>query len=269
MMITTVPRPHSASRTMRGTVLPLDRLAARIAAAVRRPEHEPDQAGAEQHAREDRRRGTGAPPTRSRRPRSSRSPRCATAGSCSACTEPQIVTLVANTRGKPAFAICGIITEPIDAVSATDEPEMQPNSVLASTLTSARPPRIAPTKTRARLMRRIAMPPFGHDAAGQHEERDREQREIVGAVGDLEHHRLERDVDPQRADDRAQPERIGDRHAERAQDREGAEQDDGIHGYSSSVAWSRYMIDVLGGSPTQTRSTMNRSVSRPATGIGR
>ena len=28
--------------------------------------------------------------------------------------------------------ICGIITEPIDAVSATDEPEMQPNIVEAS-----------------------------------------------------------------------------------------------------------------------------------------
>ena len=33
------------------------------------------------------------------------------------------------------------------AVSATDEPEMQPNSVLARMLTSARPPRIASSPT--------------------------------------------------------------------------------------------------------------------------
>ena len=70
-----------------------------------------------------------------------------------------MVTLVANTRGYPALTICGIITEPIDAVSATDEPEMQPNSVLASTLTTASPPRMKPTNTLARLMRRTAMPP--------------------------------------------------------------------------------------------------------------
>ena len=39
--------------------------------------------------------------------------------------------------------------------------------------------------------------------------------------------------------------------------------------YSSSVAWSRYMTDVFGGMPTQTRSIRNSSVNRPATGIGR
>ncbi len=55
--------------------------------------------------------------------------------------------------------ICGIITEPIEAVSATDEPEMQPNMVEASRFTSARPPRMKPTKTFARLMIRSAIPP--------------------------------------------------------------------------------------------------------------
>ncbi len=55
---------------------------------------------------------------------------------------------------------------------------------------------------------------LGHDAAGQHEERNRQQREVVGAVGDLQHHRFERDVDPERGDDRRQAERVGDRHAE-------------------------------------------------------
>ncbi len=55
--------------------------------------------------------------------------------------------------------ICGIITEPTAAVSATDEPEMQPNIVEAMMLTSAMPPRMKPTKTLARLTSRSAMPP--------------------------------------------------------------------------------------------------------------
>ena len=48
---------------------------------------------------------------------------------------------------------------------------------------------------------------LGHDGAGQHEERNRQQRELVDAGGDLDHHRVERDVDPQRADQRRQAER--------------------------------------------------------------
>lgn len=44
-------------------------------------------------------------------------------------------------------------------MSATDEPEMQPNIVEARMLTSASPPRIQPTNTFARLMRRAAIPP--------------------------------------------------------------------------------------------------------------
>ena len=76
-----------------------------------------------------------------------------------ACTEPQIVTLVAKTRGKPALTICGIITEPIAEVSATDEPEIQPNKVDANMLTKAKPPRIKPTNTLAKLISRFAIPP--------------------------------------------------------------------------------------------------------------
>jgi len=51
------------------------------------------------------------------------------------------------------------MTPPTAAVSATDEPEMQPNIVEATMLTSAMPPRIAPTNTLARLIRRSAIPP--------------------------------------------------------------------------------------------------------------
>ena len=39
-----------------------------------------------------------------------------------------------------------IITEPIEAVSATDEPEIAPKKVEATIFTSDRPPRMKPTK---------------------------------------------------------------------------------------------------------------------------
>ena len=76
-----------------------------------------------------------------------------------AWTDPQMVTLVANTFGYPARSISGIITEPTDAVSAIEDPDRQPKKVEASTLTSARPPRMNPTNTRARLTKRNARPP--------------------------------------------------------------------------------------------------------------
>ena len=167
------------------------------------------------------------------------------------------------------MTICGIITEPIDAVSATDEPEMQPNSVLGEDVDQREPAADEADEHLGEVDQARRHAALGHDRAGEHEERDRQQREVVGAVGDLEHHRLERDVDPQRGDERGEAERIGDRHAERAQQRERAEQDEDVHGYSSSAAWSLYMNDVGGGSPIHTRSIRNSSVSRPAIGIGR
>ena len=80
-------------------------------------------------------------------------------GDCSGVSPDPSVTLTANSRGYPLRIICGIITDPIEAVSATDEPEMQPNMVEATMLTSARPPRMKPTKTLARSIIRPAMPP--------------------------------------------------------------------------------------------------------------
>src|ERR1700730_13614407 len=56
-------------------------------------------------------------------------------GTGSLDTEAVMVRLLANTRGNPAFTICGIITEPIAEVSATAEPEMPLRKVVASTLT--------------------------------------------------------------------------------------------------------------------------------------
>ena len=82
-------------------------------------------------------------------------------GTSSACTEAVIVTLVANTRGKPLFSICGIITEPIADVSATAEPEMPLRKVVARTLTTDSPPRtrVNPTSTSAKATMRRAIPP--------------------------------------------------------------------------------------------------------------
>ena len=70
---------------------------------------------------------------------------------------------------------------------------------------------------------------LAHDGAGEDEEGNGEEREIVGAVGDLEHHRFERQVDPQRRADGGETERIGDRHAERAEEREAADEDEDVH----------------------------------------
>ena len=146
---------------------------------------------------------------------------------------------------------------------------MQPNRLLARMLTSARPPRIAADEDPREVDQARGHAALRHDGPGEDEERYRQQREVVGAVGDLQDHRLERQVDPECGDQRREAERVGDGHAQRAQQRERTEQDQGIHAYSSSAAWSRYMNDVGGGWPTQTRSSRNSSVSAPAMGIGR
>src|ERR1700694_5990287 len=72
-----------------------------------------------------------------------------------------MVTLVANTRGYPFFSICGIITDPMAEVSATDDPEMPLRKVVATTLTTDRPPRMRknPTSTLAKATSLRAMPP--------------------------------------------------------------------------------------------------------------
>ena len=51
------------------------------------------------------------------------------------------------------------MTEPIDAVSATDEPEMAPKKVEAKILTSDKPPRTKPISTPANATKRRDMPP--------------------------------------------------------------------------------------------------------------
>ncbi|MNC56009.1 hypothetical protein D3C75_1055780 [compost metagenome] len=56
-------------------------------------------------------------------------------------------------------SISGISTEPTDAVSATDEPEIAPKKVEAMMLTSDSPPRTKPTSTPANATSRRDIPP--------------------------------------------------------------------------------------------------------------
>ena len=80
-------------------------------------------------------------------------------------------------------------------------------NVVAMMLTSARPPRTAhdlPIKTLAEGDEAARHAAFRHDRAGQYKERDRQHREFADAARYLQHHRLERDVDPQRAGKRRQ-----------------------------------------------------------------
>ena len=55
--------------------------------------------------------------------------------------------------------ISGTITVPMEAVSATGDPEIAPKNVEARMLTSDRPPRTKPTSTEAKATSRREMPP--------------------------------------------------------------------------------------------------------------
>jgi len=70
---------------------------------------------------------------------------------------------------------------------------------------------------------------FGHDGAGQHEERNGQHGDLADAVGDFQHHRFKRNADPQRAGDGRERERIGDRHADGDAGEHGGEENDNIH----------------------------------------
>ncbi len=115
-----------------------------------------------------------------------------------------------------------------------------------------------------------------HDGAGQDEERDRQQREIVHAVGGLEHDRLERETDPNGPDDRGKAECIGDGHAHEAKHGEAADEDEGIHARGTPtvvILWRGcwwFRSTVPGTTPgVHIRSITNSTISRPPMGTGR
>ncbi len=134
-------------------------------------------------------------------------------------------------------------TLPIDAVSATDEPEIAPKKVDARMLTRDESAADETDEHRREANQPACHASFGHNRAREHEERDREQREVVHAVGDLEHHCVERDVDPERADERRDAERVGDRHAERDHQEQAAEQHEGVHARLAPVRGRRLVVE--------------------------
>jgi hypothetical protein len=148
-------------------------------------------------------------------------------GTNSACTEAVMVTLV--TAGKPLFSICGIITEPIAEVSDRD-PEMPLRNVVASTLTTESPPRmrVKPTSTSANAAGG-AHSAFRHDGACKDEERDGQHGHLAHAIGDFQHHRLERNADPESSGNGGKRERIGDRHPDREAEEHHPQQDRDVH----------------------------------------
>ena len=88
---------------------------------------------------------------------------------------------------------------------------------------------------------------------------------------DFEHHGFERHVDPERRQDRRESERIGDRHAHQADDREAADQDEDVH--APALTPSRSAAVSGSGSVkncrVQKRSITNSAVMAPPIGIGR
>ena len=70
---------------------------------------------------------------------------------------------------------------------------------------------------------------FRHDGTGQDEERDGKKWKIVHAVGRLQHYRLERQVGVDGGHDRREAKRVGDRHAEKADNGEATDKDEHIH----------------------------------------
>src|SRR5690606_38583911 len=71
------------------------------------------------------------------------------------------VTLTAaeNPGSYPSFFITGVINPPIAEAAAAAEPEIAPNSIAAITLTNAKPPGSLPTRTFAKSINRLAIPP--------------------------------------------------------------------------------------------------------------
>ena len=97
---------------------------------------------------------------------------------------------------------------------------------------------------------------------------------LVDAVGDLQHHRFERNAAPPGGDDGGEAERIGDRNAEKGEDREAADQDDERHA-SPARSVARSELDRAAGrleparGPRRMRSITNSTMMPPPIGIGR
>ena len=74
-------------------------------------------------------------------------------------TELAMVTQVEKSVSYPSFSIIGIIIGPMVAVSAAEEPEIEPKNRLATIFTCARLPRIHPTRVLESVTSRSVIPP--------------------------------------------------------------------------------------------------------------
>ena len=112
----------------------------------------------------------------------------------------------------------------------------------------------------------------GHDCAGQDEERNGKQRKPAHAAGNFEHHRFERNAGVERAEDRGDAERVGDRHAHEADDCETTNENKDVHVRRLYSVVSPLTVSASGSEKNfwvRKRSIMNNAVSPPPTGIGR
>ncbi len=145
---------------------------------------------------------------------------------------------------------------------------MQPKSVLASTFTSASPPRMKPTNTLARLTSRVAIPPSAmippastkNGIASSAKSSVPSEILSITASSGMSTHSAARIAPRPSAYATGTPtaHRIANEPSRTRMS----------IAYSTAVGWSRYMIELAGGWPTQRRSRMNSKVRTPPIGIG-
>ena len=106
---------------------------------------------------------------------------------------PEVVMTPAPKRlGKPALTIAGSRIEPIATTVAGLEPDTAANSAQASTPASPRPPYQWPTIDGGEVDHAPRHAAVGQEVAGQDEERDRHDLELLDAGEQLQRHRFER-----------------------------------------------------------------------------
>ena len=140
---------------------------------------------------------------------------------------PEVVMTPAPKRlGKPCATIAGRMIEPIATTVAGDEPEIAANNAQAITPARPRPPYQCPTmrgRERDHPPRDAAV---GQEVAGQDEERDRHDLEVLDAGEQLQRHRLDRHVGHrEQIGQHGEAERDRDRHAGQHQHDQQAEDD--------------------------------------------
>ena len=141
---------------------------------------------------------------------------------------PDVVMTPAPKRfGKPCLTIAGIMIEPIATTVAGDEPDTAANSAQAITPARPSPPCQWPTIEVAKFDHAARDAAMGQEIAGQDEERDRHDLEILDAGEQLQRHRLDRHLGHgEEEGQHREAERDRDRHARQHQRDQQPEDDD-------------------------------------------